>query len=229
MAVENRTIIDLSWPIHTSMPVFPGILRTYLGVYLGHKDSFRPPNISSQTNIIVMSDHAGTHIDASLHFNPNGTGIDQMPADKMIGNAVMQDFSFKKSGDSVTLAEVKKNFENVGINPKNLNYIFFRTGAAEYYHTDEYVAHYLEIRVDLVEWLLDQGILIFGVDASTVDHAKDRSTHMLMRKRIFYQIENLRNLDKLPQDRIFTFICAPLLLKDSSASPIRAFALIPQI
>ncbi len=224
---EDQAIIDLSWPIHTNMPVFPGILKTYVGVYVGHKDSFRPPNISSQTNIMVMSDHAGTHIDAPLHFNPDGKGIDHMPVDKMIGNAAMQDFSFKKPGDSVTLAEVKKNFESAGINPKSLNYILFRTGAADYYHADEYPAHYLEIRLDLVEWLLDQGIFAFGVDASAVDHPKDRSTHMLMRKRLFYQIENLRNLDKVPQDRIFTFICAPLLLKDSSASPVRALALIP--
>lgn len=226
---ENHAIIDLSWPIHTNMPVFPGILKTYLGVYVGHKDSFRPPNISSQTNIMVISDHAGTHIDAPLHFNPNGTGIESMPVDKMIGNAAMQDFSFKKSGEPVTLEEVKKNFESVGISPRNLTYVLFRTGAADYYHTDEYVAHYLEIRPDLVEWLLDQGIFVFGVDASAVDHAKDRGTHMLMRKRLFYQIENLRNLDKLPQDRIFTFFCAPMLLRDSSASPIRALALIPPI
>lgn len=226
---ENHDVIDLSWPIHTNMPVFPLILKTYLGVYVAHKDSFRPPNISVQTNIIVMSDHAGTHIDAPLHFNPEGTGIDQMPVDKMVGRAIMQDFSFKRSGDSVTLTEVRSNFEKVGVNPKILNYILFRTGAAEYYETDQYMNHYLEIQVDIVEWLLDMGILVFGVDACTVDHAKNRATHMLMRKRSCYHIENLRNLDKLPQDRIFTFICASLPLRDSSGSPIRALALVPRI
>src|SRR3989304_7977807 len=92
MMFEHHDVIDLSWPIHTNMPVFPMVLKTFLGVYMGHKDSFRPPNLSSQTNILVMSDHAGTHIDAPLHFNPEGTGIDQMPLDKMIGNAMMQDF-----------------------------------------------------------------------------------------------------------------------------------------
>lgn len=69
---ENHDVIDLSWPIHTNMPVFPMVLKTFVGIYMGHKDSFRPPNLSSQTNIIVMSDHAGTHIDAPLHFNPDG-------------------------------------------------------------------------------------------------------------------------------------------------------------
>jgi len=47
-------------------------------------------------------------------------------------------------------------------------------------------------------------------------------------KKPCYHIENLANLDKLPKDLVFTFIRAPLLMKDSSASPIRAFALVPR-
>jgi len=222
-------VIDLSRPIHTNMPVFPLVLRTYLGVYLGHKESFRPPNISSQSNIIVMSDHAGTHIDSPIHFNPDGTSIDQMPLDIMIGNGVMQDFSFKTSGDTVTIQEVKEGLDRIGVNPKDLRYILFRTGAADLYNTDRYLSHYLEIHADTVEWMLDQGILVFGVDANTCDHAKDKKTHMLMRKRPSYHIENLANLEKLPRDRIFTFICTPLLLRGSSASPIRALALVSRI
>lgn len=220
------TPIDLSRPIHTNMPVFPLILKTYLGVYTGHEESFRPPDISSQSNIIVMSDHAGTHIDAPKHFNPAGTSIEQMPLDVMVGNAVMQDFSFKNPGDTVTTDEVKERLDRSGVNPTDLTYILFQTGAAKLYDTDRYFSHYLEIHVDTVEWMLDQGILVFGVDASTCDHAKDRKTHMLMRKRPCYHIENLANLEKLPQDRMFTLICAPLLLKGSSASPIRALALV---
>lgn len=222
-------VIDLSRPIHTNMPVFPLVAKTYVGVYVGHMDSLRPGNISSQSNIFMMSDHAGTHIDAPLHFNPDGKGIDQMVLDLMVGPAVMQDFSSKRSGDSVSVQDVKNRFDTIKVNPRDLKYVLFRTGAAEYYNTDQYWSYYLEIHVDTVEWLLDQGIFIFGVDASTVDHAKDRRTHMLMRKRPCYHIENLANLDKLPQDRVFTFICAPLALKNSSASPIRALAVIQNV
>jgi len=224
---EGCDVIDLTRPIHTNMPVFPAIPKTYLGVYRGHKETVRPDSaISHQSNILVMGDHAGTHIDAPLHFNPNGTGIDQMPREIMVGNAVVQDFSYKSPGDSVTADEVKENLERIGLKARDLRYILFRTGASEYYQTDDYWSHYLEIRVDAVEWMLDQGILVFGVDASTVDHARDRATHMFMRKKPCYHIENLTNLDKLPEDRMFTFICAPLLLKNSSAGPIRALALV---
>ena len=225
---ETDDVINLSRPIHTNMPVFPAILKTYLGVYTAHKDSIKPNGTSHQSNILVMGDHAGTHIDAPLHFNPSGTGIDQMPVELLAGNAVMQDYSDRKPGESVTADDVRKGLERIHINPKDLTYILFRTDAAEYYGTDAYWAHYLEIRKDAVEWMLDHGIPVFGVDASTVDHATDRGTHMLMRKRSCYHMENLTNLDKLPQDRMFTFICAPLLMRDASASPIRAFALVPR-
>jgi len=221
-------VIDLSRPVHTGMPVFPMVPRTFLEVYHGHKEILRPPNISAQTNIIVMSDHAGTHIDAPIHFNPDGTGIDQFSTDLMFGPAVMQDFSFKKSGEFVTVQEVRKKLEDIGVNPKDLKYILFRTGAAELYNTDKYMSHYLEIHLEAVEWMVNQGILIFGVDASTVDSDPDRAVHMFMRKRACYHIENLANLDKLPQDRTFTFICTPLPLKGSSASPIRAVAALPR-
>ena len=217
-------VIDLTRPVYTGMPVFPAVTKTFLGVYKGHKESFRPPNVSTQTNLIVMSDHAGTHIDAPIHFNPDGTGIDQYPLDLMFGPAVMQDFSFKKSGEIVTVQEVKEKLEDIKVNPRDLKYILFRTGAAELYNTDKYMSYFLEIHVDAVEWMVNQGILVFGVDASTVDRDPDRLTHMFMRKKACYHIENLANLDKLPQDRTFVFICTPLSWKDSSASPIRAVA-----
>jgi arylformamidase len=225
---SNYEVIDLARPIHTKMPVFPAISKTYLGVFLGHKDTLRPGNVSSQTNILVMCDHAGTHIDSPLHFNPEGTGIDRMPLDNMVGNAVVQDYSSKKNGESITPADIEENLKKIKVDPHDLKYILFKTGAGEYYDTDEYMSKYLEVRADAVEWMLDRGILVFGVDASTVDHAKDRATHMLMRKRVCYHIENLANLDKLPRDRVFTFVCTPLMMLNSSASPIRALALVPK-
>lgn len=226
--LANYDVIDLTRPIHTDMPTFPAILKTFLGVYKGHQETLRPDGRSWQANVLVMGDHAGTHIDAPLHFNPTGIGIDQMPPEIMVGNAVMQDFSYKKSGDPVTRAEIEKNLEHAGVDPKDLTYILFRTGAAELYETDAYMGHYLEITVNAVEWMLDRDIPVFGVDASTVDHAKDRATHLLMRKRTCYHIENLTNLDKLPQDRMFTFFCAPLNMRNSSAAPFRALALVPR-
>jgi kynurenine formamidase len=226
---DKYRVVDLTRPINTDMPTFPAILKTYLGVYKGHKETVRPDGRSWQANILVIGDHAGTHIDAPLHFNPDGIGIDRMPVDLMIGNAVMQDYSYKKSGEPVTTAEIEGNLVRIGVEPKQLKFLLFRTGAAALYGTDAYMRHYLEIKVEAVEWMLDRDIAVFGVDASTVDHASDRATHLLMRKRTCYHIENLANLENLPTDRMFGFFCAPLILENASASPLRALALVEKL
>ena len=74
--------------------------------------------------------------------------------------------------------------------------------------------------------MLDHGIKTFGVDASTIDHAQNSATHMLVREREYYHIENLANVDQVIGKR-FTFIGFPLKLRGASASPIRAVAVFP--
>ena len=218
--------VDLARPIQTQMPVFPSVLKTFVGVYRGHKESLRPGGVSSQSSIIVMSDHAGTHVDAPIHFNPEGKTVEKMPLDLMVGEAVMMDFSSKKSGESVTVDDVEKKLKNAKIAPGQIKAILFKTGAAPLYGTDGYFKHYLEIHCDTVRWMFNQGIKLWGVDASTVDHSHNRTTHMLLRELEFYHMENLANLDALPENTPFTLMCVALPFVGATASPLRPLAMI---
>jgi len=218
--------IDLAYPIQTQMPVFPSVLKTFVGVYRGHKESLRPGGISSQSSVIVMSDHAGTHVDAPIHFNPDGKTIEKMPLDLMIGEAVVLDFSYKTSGDSVTAEEVEKKLKDAKINPGQLKAILFKTGAAPLYGTEQYFKHYLEIHHETVRWMAKQGIRLWGVDASTIDHSHNRATHMLLRELEFYHMENVANLDSLPVGIPFTLVCVALPFTGATASPLRPIAIL---
>ena len=75
-------------------------------------------------------------------------------------------------------------------------------------------------------WMAEKGIKVWGVDASTVDHAHDRATHMLLRKLEFYHMENLANLDALPVNCSFMLICVALPFVGATASPLRPIAVI---
>jgi kynurenine formamidase len=218
--------VDLGHPIQTQMPVFPSIMKTFVGVYRSHKENTRPGGVSSQTNIIVMCDHAGTHVDAPIHFNPDGTSIDQMPLDLMVGEAVLLDFTDKKSGDVVTVKDVEGKLKDAGIGPGKINAILFKTGAGPLYGTDKYYQHYLEIHRDTVRWMASCGIKLWGVDASTIDSAPGRETHMLLRELEFYHMENLANLDALPVNVIFTLTCVALPFVGATASPLRPIAIL---
>jgi kynurenine formamidase len=218
--------VDLARPIHTQMPLFPSIMKTYVGTFRSHKESLRPGGVSSQTSIIVMGDHAGTHVDAPIHFAPEGKTIEKMPVELMMGEAVVLDFSSKKSGESVTREDVKKGLKDSKAKPGQIKAVLFKTGAAPLYGTDGYLKHYLEIHHEAVRWMAGQGILLWGVDASTIDHAHNRATHMLLRELEFYHMENLANLEALPVNTPFTLICAPLPFVGATASPLRPIAVL---
>lgn len=218
--------VDLGHPIQTQMPVFPSLAKTFVGVYRSHKESLRPGGVSSQTNIIVMCDHAGTHVDAPVHFNPDGKTIDQMPLELMVGEAVVLDFTDKKSGNSVTAADVEKKLTDAAINPGQIKAILFKTGAGPLYGTDQYFKHYLEILPETVRWMANEGIKLWGVDASTIDCAPKRETHMLLRELEFYHMENVANLDALPVNVPFTLACIALPFMGATASPLRPIAIL---
>lgn len=219
-------IIDLSRPVETGMPLYPALCSTYVGTYRGHADTLRPGGISATHGIIVMSDHAGTHIDAPIHFNPKGITMDRVALDITYGPAVAFDFSYKPAGDTVTREEVAKQFVSLKLDPERVKIILFRTGADSLYGKENYFRHYLDIKPETVIWLLEQGIKLFGVDASTID-GEAKATHMLLREREFYHMENLTNLDKLG-NCIFTFAGFPLKLTGASGSPIRAVAILSE-
>lgn len=190
-------IVDLSRPLRKGMPVFPGHPPTYIGAFRSHEET-RTPAWSSMSCLLLLSDHAGTHVDATLHFNPKGESAEKIPLEVMMGPAALADFSDKSAGESITPQEARRRLAENGIEPEGLKILLFRTGAAEHYGTPRYFEYFLHIEPDTVRWMLDAGISVFGVDAITIDRLSDKPTHMLVRERAFYHMENLDNLDKLP-------------------------------
>lgn len=218
--------VDLSYEIYNEMPVFPRTYRPFIGTHKGHANTQRPGGVSSHTSIIITGDHVGTHIDSTFHFNPRGEPVEKLPLNLVYGPATALDLSYKKAKDPVSPEDVAGGLEKHRIDPGGLKVLLFRTGAAARYLEPDYFDHYLEFRRETVIWMLDRGIKVFGVDASTIDHAHNRATHMLVREREYYHMENLANLDQVVGQR-FTFVGFPLKLRGASASPIRAVAVFP--
>jgi len=149
-----------------------------------------------------------------------------MPLELFVRRAIVLDFSYKKSGDSIAAEEVEKKLTDAEVIPGQINAVLFKTGAAPLYGTDEYDKHYLEVSPEAVSWMAEKGIKLWGVDASTVDHAHNKATHMLLRKLEFYHIENLANLEALPVNSPFRLICVPLPFVGATASPLRPIAIL---
>ena len=79
------TLIDLSHPITTGMPVWPGdpevTLLTAATVHT-HGYNLKSVHLGSQT---------GTHVDAPFHVDDALPTLDQLPLDRFTGPAVVAD------------------------------------------------------------------------------------------------------------------------------------------
>ena len=221
-------LIDLTRAHHTGMPVYPVLPRTFLQRYVTFDDWEGTTKWPSSTDLWVTSTHAGTHVDASAHMAPGTQTIEQADLDLMWGDALRLDVSGLAPGDEVSLERAQSALERAGESLTPRLIVLFHTGMSAYWEEPIYRQTTIGIHPDVVEWLLDAGVLVYGLDASSPDVDFDAMpNHQLLGARPHHQIENLVNLDEIPGDR-FTFLGFPLPLRGATASPIRALAVVDE-
>jgi kynurenine formamidase len=219
-------LIDLSRPYFTGMPVYPILPKTQLFRYHTFDEWDEETLWPASTDQIIMSTHAGTHIDAPAHIKPGIITIDQAPLELMLGDAIWLDFSTKDVGEEVTLDELKKALKADNLKITDNLIVLFHTGLSRMWGGPGYMKSIIGISPEAVNWMLDLGVKVYGLDCSSPDIDTVKiPNHQLLGKREHYHIENLCNLDKIP-NRKFTFLGLPLNLRNATASPIRAVALL---
>jgi len=57
------------------------------------------------SNLVEMTVHAGTHIDSPHHFFRHMPGVEQIPLDAMIGEAIVMDLTFKGTANARIVPE----------------------------------------------------------------------------------------------------------------------------
>ena len=62
---------------------------------------------------LSLTTHTGTHVDAPLHFLPDGRDIATMPIDQWIGEAAVVDLSHLGENGEVSAAELEKHAGHV--------------------------------------------------------------------------------------------------------------------
>ncbi|MBI2954507.1 MAG: cyclase family protein [Chloroflexi bacterium] len=210
-------LIDLSQPIEHGGLVFPLLPPVQITDI---------PQKGKAANVkhLSLGDHSGTHIDALSHFNPNGETIEKIPLEYCYGDAVVLDFSYKRSGETISIADVEKAAADASVEIRPGDIVLLRTDAARQIDKPQYFDHVVFVPVDTVRWLVSKGVKVIGLDQSTLDD-RERASHLLVKEIEFYHIENLVNLDKIPKSR-FKFAGFPLKIVGGSGGPMRAVAIV---
>jgi kynurenine formamidase len=190
------------------------------------------------------AEHGGTHLDAPAHFAKGKWSTEQIPLEKLTGEAVVVDVSGNALKDPdylISVADIEA-WEKINGKLKDDIILFFLTGfgsfypdAKKYLGTDERGAdavvklHFPGIDPNTADWLVkNRKIKAVGIDVASVDYGQstDFRTHQILYEQNISGFENVANLDKLPIKGAY-IIALPMKIKGGSGAPLRIVAITP--
>jgi kynurenine formamidase len=195
-------------------------------------------------NNFSAAEHGGTHLDAPVHFGEGKWTTDQIPLDRLIGNAVVVDVV--KQADSgadyrVDIAALT-TWERANRSIPDGAIVLFRTGwsrrwpnRAAYLGTARTGAaavaelHFPGIDSAAARWLVyHRKVRAVGIDTPSIDAGQSRTfpVHRILAAANIPAFENLANLDQLPETGSFV-VALPMKIRRGSGGPLRIVALIP--
>lgn len=230
----SQKIIDLTLLMEDNMPAHRSFQSPILSLHRSHEHTIHeglgtPEDpYSYQTNVLCMLDHVGTHMDAPIHYGPNGTSIDNVPLAMCMGKAVCFDFTHVPDLGEIDAEDMNLAEQKAGVKV-NGHIVLMNTGIHKrYYPNKEMCFKHPGLTAAATHWLADRGSKLHGVEGPSTDRPIDNTypSHRVCRDRDLAHVEWLVNLEELVGKGEFMFYAAPLKIKSGSGSPLRAFAIL---
>ncbi len=226
---DGHDWIDLSHTLEEGIPAWPTHARFSSVLY----ESQELGDVATHHGLTI-SEHTGTHMDAPLHFVPEGpahSGTDEIPLERLAGRAATIDATTLGPDDLLGVDRVQMWEDEHGPIERG-DRVLVRYGWDERWTTGPGGRRFLEdwpgLSGEAAEYLVGKGVALVGCDTLAVDAAgslENPAHHALLGNEV-YVVENLKNLDRLPP--FCLFVAFPLKIKGGSGSPVRAVALVPR-
>ena len=202
-----------------------------------------PAGFFYTANRFWTPEHGGTHIDAPIHFHKDRNTVDEIPVDRFIGNGIVLDVSEKCASNRDYLIQVgdflaweKKH----GQIPEG-SIVLLRTGFGKFWpdrvqymgtgergDTAVKKLHFPGLHPDAARWVTqNRRIKAIGLDTPSIDYGQSTrfESHVALFEENVPALENVANLDKLPDDG-FTLVALPMKIKGGSGGPVRIIAIL---
>ena len=212
-------ILDLTLTISDKIPVFPGSPHPHFIPWEKIKDD------SYNLELLFLSTHTGTHMDAPHHFLEKGAKIHEISLEKLVSEAVL--IKSKKNGDdSITKTDIQK-FEKKHGKIDGFSSVIFYTGWQRNLQKKYYFTKNPGLSVSAAKYLASKKVSLVGIDSPSIDLGTDSkfSVHQIFAKNGMLIVENLANLEKIKSSK-FHLVVLPLKLKGATGSPVRAIAFV---
>jgi arylformamidase len=202
-------LFDISVPLRPGMVVYPGDtpFRSERSYAIGRGD---PYNLTR----LQLSAHAGTHVDAPLHFIDGGSDVARLPLTALIGPAFVIDATAISADiDAETLARLDV--------PPGATRLLFKTPNSRLWDDGHFRDDFLGITADAARALLSRGVELVGIDYLSLAPACDPApAHVILLEAGVIVLEgiDLRAIEPGP----YRLICLPLALEGCEGAPARA-------
>lgn len=202
-----KKIWDISPPVQTGNPVFPGD-TPYSQSWTAQIAPGCPVNVSA----ITLSPHVGAHADAPLHYDPQGTAIGALDLAPFIGSCRV--IHALQAGALVQPEHLQHALQDLPTR------VLVRT--CQQFPLAQFDAQLTALHPDTVQLLANLGVQLIGIDSASIDPADSKAllSHQAICQRGMRVLENLM-LDDVPEGD-YELIALPLKLMTADASPVRA-------
>ncbi|MEA1984043.1 MAG: cyclase family protein [Euryarchaeota archaeon] len=210
-----KKIIDISVSIAPSMPIYPGdpqvAIRTVADI----------DTDGCSVSEITLGSHTGTHIDAPSHILKNGTSMDRLCLEELIGNALVLDLSSNVS--NITSDDLDRAYSRDD-RDDDCSILLIKTSNSRIWNemTEFDLENMVCLDESAAEWVVHRGFTTVGVDGFSVEEGED--SDLPIHRILFENDMNIVECLDLgeAEEGSYYFICLPLKLKDGNGAPARA-------
>jgi arylformamidase len=171
---------------------------------------------------VKMSSHVGTHVEFPYHHVKDGKSAADYPLDRLIGEAVLFDFSHKKKDEEITKQEILDS----GVEVRKGDIALIRTDMHKLWKTPQ--AHDRPVlSLEATSYLVKEiGIHCIGTDATGLEvrGRDDQPVHVMLFENDVAMVESLTNLDQIKSSR-FEVIILPLPIEGMDSCSVRVLAI----
>ncbi len=204
------TLIDLTIPIQGGTPSFPGEPGSHVLPFA---------NLAVQgwvAHQLLLYTHLGTHVDAPMHFLPDGGGVETWPLAQLCGPAMVTRLNGEPSG-----REVGYDDFDWPRPPAAGDRVLLATGWGRRWGEAGYFTGFPSLALPFVQRLAEDRIALLGMDTPTPHETEPKAVHEALLGRRVAVLEGLVHLDELPS-AFGELICLPLPLVGLDGAPCRA-------
>lgn len=218
-------LVDLTQPLGPATVLWPGSRPFEARVEVDHDTH------GAYARDLALPEHAGTHLDAPVHFARGGAPVDAIPLAALVRPAARLDVR-DLVGEEPRFALSAAQVEDLEARDGRLApgcAVLVHTGWDRYARDpDRYGPPFPGIAEDAARLLVERGAAGVGIDTLGVDpgHAEGFPAHRVTLPAGLWHLEGLVGLERVPL-RGAWLVAAPLPLVDGSGAPARVLAILP--